>query len=98
MKLAGEQGAIETVGWGHMMDRGHASGAESPSRIAAHAKQALEIAERLGDAFSRAWAWFWVGSAACMQGGVAAGDRSARAIACDLPTSAEPPPSRRAGL
>jgi tetratricopeptide (TPR) repeat protein len=28
-----------------------------------HGRQALEIAERLGDSFSRAWAWYWVGLA-----------------------------------
>ena len=68
MKLAGEQGAIETVGWGHMMSAGHAWWSGEPDRIATHAKQALEIAERIGDGLSRAWGWFWVGSAACRQG------------------------------
>jgi tetratricopeptide (TPR) repeat protein len=28
-----------------------------------HAQQALEIAERIGDSYSRAWAWCWVGFA-----------------------------------
>ena len=69
MKLAGEQGAIETVGWGHMWSTcARVLGAESPRRAMAHAQQALEIAERIGDSFSRTWSWYWLGLAAVMQG------------------------------
>ena len=32
-----------------------------------HAQQALEIAERIGDSFSRSWAWFWLGMAEVMR-------------------------------
>jgi tetratricopeptide (TPR) repeat protein len=34
----------------------------------AHAQQALAIAERIGDSFSRTWSWYWLGLAAVMQG------------------------------
>jgi len=34
----------------------------------AHAQQALAIAERIGDSFSRTWSWYWLGLAACMRG------------------------------
>jgi tetratricopeptide (TPR) repeat protein len=34
----------------------------------AHAKQALAIAERIGDSFSRTWSWQWLGLAAAMGG------------------------------
>jgi tetratricopeptide (TPR) repeat protein len=34
-----------------------------PEAALGHAQQALEIAERTGSSFSRAWAWFWLGAA-----------------------------------
>ena len=36
--------------------------------VAEHARIAFEIAERLGDAFSRTWARYWVGYAALVSG------------------------------
>jgi tetratricopeptide (TPR) repeat protein len=33
-----------------------------------HAQEAMEIAERIGDAFSRTWAWSWMGGASVMAG------------------------------
>ena len=48
----------------------------SPTRIGAaiaeramiHAQESIEIAERIGDAFSRTWSWSWMGRAAVMGG------------------------------
>jgi tetratricopeptide (TPR) repeat protein len=46
----------------------------------AHAQQALAIAERIGDSFSRTWSWYWLGLAGVMRGdwreGVEAIERS----------------------
>ena len=39
-----------------------------PEAALGHGQQALEIAERIGDSFSRAWAWFQLGLAERMQG------------------------------
>ena len=68
MKLAREQGDIETVGWGHMWSTWHAYFTGEPESALGHAQQALEIAERIGDAFSRAWAWFFLGLGELMRG------------------------------
>jgi class 3 adenylate cyclase/tetratricopeptide (TPR) repeat protein len=68
MKLAGEQGDIETVGWGHMWSTWHAYWSGEPESAMAHARQALGIAERIGDSFSLAWSWFWLGVGARMRG------------------------------
>jgi class 3 adenylate cyclase/tetratricopeptide (TPR) repeat protein len=68
IKLAGEQGATETVGWGHMWSTWHAYSCGDPERAMAHAQQALAIAERIGDSFSRTWSWHWMGLAAGMRG------------------------------
>jgi class 3 adenylate cyclase/tetratricopeptide (TPR) repeat protein len=68
MKLAGEQGASETLGWGHMWSTFHAYWSGEPENAMAHAQQALAIAERIGDSFSRTWSWYWLGLAAGMRG------------------------------
>jgi tetratricopeptide (TPR) repeat protein len=68
MKLAAEQGASEIVGWGHMWNTWHAYWSGDPEKAMAAAQQALEIAERIGDSFSRTWSWFWLGLAAGMRG------------------------------
>ncbi len=68
MKLAGEQGDLETRGWGHMWSTWHAFWSGEPETALAHAQQALEIAERIGDSFSRTWAWFFLGFAEGMSG------------------------------
>ena len=39
-----------------------------PDAAHAHAQQFLESAERIGDAFSRSWAWLWVGWTESMLG------------------------------
>jgi class 3 adenylate cyclase/tetratricopeptide (TPR) repeat protein len=68
IKMAGEQGATETVGWGHMWSTWHAYWCGDAERAMAHAQQALAIAERIGDSFSRTWSWYWMGLAAGMRG------------------------------
>jgi class 3 adenylate cyclase/tetratricopeptide (TPR) repeat protein len=68
-KIAGEQGDIETVGWSHMWSTwlaGFAGG--EPEAALGHAQRALEIAERIGGSFSRAWAWLQLGVAEQMRG------------------------------
>src|SRR5439155_17875802 len=67
LKLAAKQDASETVGWGHMWSTWHAYWYGDPERAMAHAQQALAIAERIGDSFSRTWSWHWLGLAAVMQ-------------------------------
>src|SRR4051794_8007760 len=39
-----------------------------PERAMLHARQSVEIAERIGDVFSRTWAWNWMGQASVMAG------------------------------
>jgi len=68
MKLAAERDAIETVGWGHLWLVIEAQLSGDTERAIAHAQHALESAERIGDSFSRAWAWDRMGLAACLQG------------------------------
>jgi class 3 adenylate cyclase/tetratricopeptide (TPR) repeat protein len=68
MKLAREQGDIETVGWGHMWSTWHAYFTGEPESALGHAQQALEIAGRIGDSFSHAWAWFFLGLGEQMRG------------------------------
>ena len=97
MKLAGEQGATETVGWGHMWSTWHAYWSGEPERAMAHAQQALAIAERIGDSFSRTWSWYWLGLPRHARG-MAAGGRSDRAIAGDLQRAQDGRRIRRAGV
>jgi adenylate cyclase len=59
--LAREQGDIETAGWGHMWQTWLADYRGDPDAALANSRQSLEIAERLGDAFSRTWASSLVG-------------------------------------
>jgi adenylate cyclase len=66
-KIAREQGDIEGVGWSHMWSTELAYFQGEPEAALAHAQQTLEIAERIGDSFSRAWAWFYLGSAEHMR-------------------------------
>ena len=56
------------VGWSHMWSAWHAYLSGEPEQAMAHAQQALDIAERIGGSFSRAWSWFWLGLAACLRG------------------------------
>ena len=68
MNMAREQGDIENMGWGHMWSTWLAHLSGDPEGAHAHAQQSLQIAERIGDAFSRAYAWLWVGMAEVMRG------------------------------
>jgi len=63
IKMAGDQGDVEVVGWGHMLFCLEGQYLGHPEEMLGHAQQALEIAERIGDSFSRSWAWFWLGTA-----------------------------------
>jgi tetratricopeptide (TPR) repeat protein len=66
--IAREQGDIETVGWSHVFSVSLAYFQGEPEAALGHAQQALEIAERIGDSFSRAHAWLWLGIAERMRG------------------------------
>jgi class 3 adenylate cyclase/tetratricopeptide (TPR) repeat protein len=67
-KLAHEHGDIEGVGFGHMWSAWLAYFRGEPAAALDHAQQALAIAERIGDSFSRAYAWFCLGLAERMRG------------------------------
>jgi class 3 adenylate cyclase/tetratricopeptide (TPR) repeat protein len=68
LRTATEQGALETVGWGHMFSVSNAYRCGDAERAMLHAQESMEIAERIGDAFSRTWAWAWIGVASVMAG------------------------------
>jgi tetratricopeptide (TPR) repeat protein len=68
MKLAREQADMETVGWAHMWHVALAYVSGHPEPALGHAQQSLEIAERMGDSFSRAWAWTQLGIAHRLRG------------------------------
>ena len=92
MELAAEHDALETVGWGHLWMVFHAQFCGTPEASEAHARQALAFAERIGDAFSRAWSWDRVGGALCelgdWRGAIEAVERS-RAIGSEHRTAAD---------
>jgi len=67
-KIAREQGDIETVGWSHQWSTWLAYFQREPDAALGHAQQAVEIAERIGGSFSRAYAWFFLGLAERMRG------------------------------
>ncbi|HEX6652032.1 MAG TPA: adenylate/guanylate cyclase domain-containing protein [Thermoleophilaceae bacterium] len=91
-KIAGEQGDSETVAWSHMKScwLGYFLG-DSEAALG-HAQQALEISERIGEPFSRAWSWTFLGLAKWMRGewqaAVEAYER-ARAISTERRTAIE---------
>ena len=66
--MAAGQRATEAVGWGHLWSVHNAYRCGVPERAMLHAQQSVEIAERIGDAFSRTWAWTWMGYARVMGG------------------------------
>ena len=82
MRLAREAADTETTGWVHSFDCWLEAMRGEPDASHAHAQQFLESSERIGDAFSRSWAWMWVGWTATMLGrhtqAVDALDRSLR--------------------
>jgi tetratricopeptide (TPR) repeat protein len=61
-KIAREQGDIEVVGFSHNCSAWLAYFQGEPEAAIGHAQQGLEIAERIGSSFSRAWSWFWLGA------------------------------------
>jgi class 3 adenylate cyclase/tetratricopeptide (TPR) repeat protein len=61
--LAREHDDIEAVGFSHNWSALHAFFLGEPEAVLGHSQQALEIAERTGSSFSRAWAWFLLGFA-----------------------------------
>jgi tetratricopeptide (TPR) repeat protein len=97
IKLARAQGDIEVVGWGHMWRTFFAWLSGEPESAVGDARQALEIAERIGDSFSRAMAWFFLGIAEQLRGewqeAIEAIERS-QTIARERRTSAENDPWR----
>jgi adenylate cyclase len=100
-KIAREQGDIEGVGWSHMWSTELAYFQGEPEAALTHAQQTLEIAERIGDSFSRAWAWFYLGLAERTRGewrrAIEALERS-RAIAREGRTGVEAEAYRLARL
>jgi tetratricopeptide (TPR) repeat protein len=68
LRTAAEQDAVETAGWGHMYSVVNAYRCGDSDRAMMHAQESVEIAERIGDAFSRTWAWSWMGCASVMTG------------------------------
>ena len=96
MAIAREQGDIETVGWGHMWCTWHAYISGDDEGVLSHARQTVEIADRIGDSFSRVWSWQWLGVAEIpaenWDGAIEALERSTRS-----PASAAPPSTPRAG-
>jgi adenylate cyclase len=61
--LAREQGDIESVGWGHLWMTTFAWLSGESETGVGHARQTLEIAERIGDSLSRALGWASLGLA-----------------------------------
>jgi predicted ATPase/class 3 adenylate cyclase len=100
-RLAREHDDIETLGWSHMWRvwLGYYEGLGEGQL--AHAQQALEIAERIGDSFSRTWSWYWLGYAQKERGefeqAVEALER-ARSLSKERRTAVEAEPYRLAIL
>jgi adenylate cyclase len=97
LTMAREQGDIETVGWANSFHAWLDYFAGEPEALYAHSQQFVEIAERIGDSFSRSWAWFWVGWAEQQRGewqpAIAALERS-RAISTEHRSAVEGDSSR----
>ena len=68
IRLCREEGDLETAGWGHMWSFWHRFYAGDTDAALSQAQQALEVAERLGDSFSRTWAWAFFGAAQLAHG------------------------------
>jgi class 3 adenylate cyclase/tetratricopeptide (TPR) repeat protein len=65
--IAAAQGATETIGWAHNWGNYRAFICGEADLAMAHAQQTVEIAGRIGDAFSRTWSWVQAGLAATMR-------------------------------
>jgi class 3 adenylate cyclase/tetratricopeptide (TPR) repeat protein len=91
-RIAHDQGDIETIGWCHGWSAWitHFKG-ERESTLA-HSQQALDIAERIGNAYSRSYAWYSVGRAEAARGewrrAIEAGE-SSQSIAREIRTAVE---------
>ena len=92
--IAREQGDIEGVGLCHIWSAWLAYFAGEPEAALGHAQQALEIAERIGDSFSRALRLVLPRLCGADAGRVAACDRGDRALHRDRKEGAH---GRRAG-
>jgi class 3 adenylate cyclase/tetratricopeptide (TPR) repeat protein len=68
MAIAREQGDIETVGWSHVFFALLAYFQGEGEAAFAHSQQAIDIAERIGGSFVRAYAWLTLGSAELIRG------------------------------
>jgi adenylate cyclase len=68
MKIAREQGDIETVGWSHVWSALLAYFQGESEAALTHSQQAIDVAERIGGSFVRAYAWLTLGSAELMRG------------------------------
>ena len=68
MRAAREQGDLEAEGWTHNTHIWLARSAGQTELALGHATQGYELAERIGDAFSRIWALYNVGYARLMVG------------------------------
>jgi class 3 adenylate cyclase/tetratricopeptide (TPR) repeat protein len=66
--IAREQSDFEGLGFSHIWSAWAAGFAGEPEAALGHARQALEIAERIGDPFSRVLSWFCLGYAERIQG------------------------------
>jgi adenylate cyclase len=101
MRLAGEHEDVETLGWTHSVYVWLARYRGKTDDVLAHGTQAYEIGERIGDAFSRAWALDCLGRAHLMLGesaeAIAALD-GAIALSRESRTGLESEPNRLAAL
>jgi adenylate cyclase len=68
MRAAREQGDLEAEGWTHNTHIWLARSAGQTELALGHATQGYELAERIGDAFSRIWALYNLGYARLMVG------------------------------
>jgi tetratricopeptide (TPR) repeat protein len=66
--LARDHGDIESVGWSHAMSAWLAYASGELEDALAHAQRYVEIAERIGDAYSRTLAWNMLGWAESWRG------------------------------
>jgi tetratricopeptide (TPR) repeat protein len=67
-RLAREHGDLESVGWSHIWSVCVAYLSGEPEAAVGHARRTLEIAERIGHAYSRSAAWHMLGWAESMRG------------------------------
>lgn len=101
LRIAQDHEDLETLGWTHGAHVWLARFSGRTDTVLAHATQAYEIGERIGDAFSRGWALYYLGSAHLMLGDSAeaiAAFESSIARSRESRTGLESEPLRLAGL